>query len=368
MRILDRYILRQYIITFLVIIASFAVIFIVIDVFDRLPRLLRKDAEVGMIISYFLLRLPYLFVLTSPVSVLLSGLFMMNTLSKYNESIAIRAAGISIVRMVTPLFWFALAFAVFILLFGDFVLPQAEARRADLWNVQIQNKEMEDVKMRSNIHYRGADNNLYSIGFFHGYDNYIKTIDISTFDHETGHLERKIIAISATWEDTLHAGAGGWLAQDCYVRTFAPDGSFTAQHYDTRALDELRATPFDFVKLAKKPMAMNFFELRDYIDRLRSVGENYRQELTDLYFKLAFPFANFIIILFCVPLASTSTRSKGRGWVFLIGLVICFTYLSALRISQSLGYSGVLSPLTSAWLPNAIFGVAGVFFVLKAEV
>ncbi|MCD4829953.1 MAG: LptF/LptG family permease [Candidatus Cloacimonetes bacterium] len=367
MRILDRYILRQYIITFLVIIASFAVIFVVIDVFDRLPRLLRKEAGVEIIASYFLMRLPYLFVLTSPVAVLLSGLFMMNTLSKYNETIAIRAAGISIVRMVTPLFWFALLFAVFVLLFGDIVLPIAESKRADLWTEHIQNQKVEDIMMRSNIHYRGADNNLYHIGFFHGYENYIKTIDITTFDHESGHIEKKITAANATWRDTL-PGDPVWVASDCFVRTFNDDGSFSTQRYDTCPLPELTATPIDFVKLAKKPMAMNFFELKEYIGRLRSVGESYRKELTDLFFKIAFPFANFIIILFCVPLASASTRSKGRGWVFLIGLVICFAYLSALRVSQSLGYSGVLSPLTAAWLPNAVFGVAGVLFVIKAEV
>jgi len=364
MRILDRYILREYLITFLVIVASFAVIFIVIDVFDRLPRLLRKGAENAVIIEYFILRLPYLFVLTSPVAVLLSGLFLMNSLSKYNESIAMRAAGISIVRMVTPLFWFSLAFAVFIMLFGEYVLPLAESARENLYTSQIQKQKVEDIKMRSNIHYRGADDNLYYIGFFHGYENYIKTIDITTFDSSTGSISKKITAASATWNDTTRV----WKAQECTVRTFRQNGSFRAQFYDTRDLTELSATPGDFIKLAKKPMAMNFFELLEYINRLKSVGENYRKELTDLFFKIAFPFANFIIILFCVPLASTSTRSKGRGWIFLFGLVICFSYLSALRISQSLGYSGVLSPSTAAWLPNLLFGLAGVFFVIKSEV
>jgi lipopolysaccharide export system permease protein len=101
---------------------------------------------------------------------------------------------------------------------------------------------------------------------------------------------------------------------------------------------------------------------------LKRVGESYTNELVDLYTKISFPFANFIILLFCVPLATVSMRSKYRGMIFLLGILICFLFLTVLRISQSLGYNEVLSPFAAAWLPNIIFGLAGGVFVLKAEV
>jgi len=75
-----------------------------------------------------------------------------------------------------------------------------------------------------------------------------------------------------------------------------------------------------------------------------------------------------IILLFCVPLVSASSRSRGRGIIFAIGLLVCFLYLSALRICQSLGYNGVLSPMFAAWFPNIVFATIGIFFVIKAEV
>lgn len=56
---------------------------------------------------------------------------------------------------------------------------------------------------------------------------------------------------------------------------------------------------------------MNFYELREYINRLKKIGENYRKELVELNLKLSFPFANLIIMLFSIPLVSTSTRSRG---------------------------------------------------------
>ena len=362
MRLLDKYILREYIKIFLIILFSFSVLFLVVDISDRLPRLLSKGGEMKDIISYFLLRIPYLILISSPVMVLLSGLFLMNNLSKYNESVAIRGAGISIFRMVSPLIWFGFIFSVFIMLVGDLVLPQAEEYRNYIYKEKIKHQKVEDKKMRSHIHYLGTDNNLYYIGFFDGYRNNLKTIDITSFHPETGEVNRKITATSATWEEDE------WVFHNCYIRNFENGIPAGMEHYENKKIEEVDVTPLDFIKSAKKPISMNFFELKEYISRLKKVGEKFTKELVELNLKVSFPFANLIILLFSVPLVSTSSRSKGRGLIFGMGLLVCFLYLSTLRICQSLGYNEVLSPMVAAWLPNVVFATIGIFFVIKAEV
>lgn len=362
MRILDKYILSQFLKTFLIISFSLAIVFIVVDVFDRLPRLLRTTNELNFLVQYFILRIPYLFVITSPVTVLLAGLFLMDMLSRYSESIAIRASGVSILRLVKPLFIFGILYSIFIMFFGDFVLPKAEDYREYVFRVKIRGQEHEDVKMRSNIQYRGEGNTLYNIGFFDGFRNTLRMIDVTTLNPKTYEIERKLTATTAIWQNEQ------WVFDNCVIRLFK-DGQLTStRHYKSIVLDDINVTPIDFVKSAKSPMSMNYFELRDYIERLKRVGENYNTELVDLYMKISFPFANFIILLFCVPLATVSMRSRYRGMIFVIGIVICFLYLTLLRISQSLGYNEVLSPVTAAWLPNAIFLLTGMVFVSKAEV
>lgn len=362
MRILDRYILNQFLKTFIIILLSFSVLFLVIDISDRLPRLLRKDAAINDILLYFLLRIPYLMVLSAPVIILLTGLFVMNTLSKYNESIAIRAAGISILRMVTPILWFGFFFSILIMIFGDIFLPKVEEYRQFVYTEKIKNMKVEDKKMRSHIHYLGQDNNLYYIGFFDGYRNILKTIDISKYEEKKGILKRKITSTDAVWKNDK------WYFQNCDIRKFENNILVGMESYDSVVLPEVDVTPIDFVKSAKEPLSMNFFELKEYIERLKKIGEKYSKELVELNLKISFPFANLIILLFSVPLVSTSSRGKGRGLVFAIGLLVCFLYLSALRISQSLGYNEVLSPLFAAWLPNIIFATVGIYFVIKAEV
>ena len=362
MKILDKYILREYIKTLLIIIFSFSVLFLIVDISDRLPNLLRKDAPIDAMMTYFLLRIPYLILLSSPVMVLLSGLFLMNNLSKYSESVAIRGAGISILRMVSPLIWFGLFFSLLILILGEFVLPKAEEYRQYVYTEKIKHMKVEDKKMRSHIYYLGKDNSLYYIGFFDGYRNNLKTIDITKFDPQNGEIKRKITATSAVWEDNK------WKFQNCYIRNFENGILIGMEYYKSTTIEEVDVTPIDFIKSAKKPMSMNFFELKEYINRLKKVGEKYSKELVELNLKVSFPFSNLIILLFSVPLVSTSSRSRGRGLIFGIGLLVCFLYLSTLRICQSLGYNEVLSPIVAAWLPNLVFALIGIYFVIKAEV
>ena len=362
MRLLDRYLTREYLRFYLMILFSFTVIFLVVDFFDHLPRLLRRGATWDLMTMYFALRLPYLVILTSPVVVLLSGLFLMDSLSKFSESIAIRSAGISIVRMVRPLFVVGAIISIFVLLMGELLLPWAEAKRGYVYTVLIKKQKLEDKKMLSNIHYQGTDNNLYYIGFFDGYRNVLKTIDISNFDPETGILHSKIIADRATWK------GDGWEFENCYIRSFKDGMPDSTHFYPLTRLEFVDVTPADFIKSSKSPMSMNFFELKNYIKRLQKVGENYHKELTDLYYKVSFPIANLIILLFCIPLASASVRSRGRGLIFAIGLFVCFFYLSILRLAQSLGHSGVITPLSSSWIPHAIFLVIGLYFLFKAEI
>ncbi len=362
MRILDKYILKQYLGTFIIILLSFMAMFIVIDVFDRLPRLLKYDNDYILIAKYFLLRVPYLTILVSPVIVLLSGLFLMNTLSKYHESIAMRAAGISIIRMVSPLLVVGILMSLIIALLGEFALPPIEEYRSKIYNVDIKKQELEDIKLRSNIYYSGSQGYLYYIGFFDGHQNIMRTIDITKFDGKNGRIQRKITANDAVWNGEK------WLFSYCYDREFT-NGELSKYQFATRRqIDEIRATPNDFIKIAKPNLAMNYFELKEYIESLKIIGEKYHVQLVDLYTKISFPLANFIILLFCVPLASTSVRSKGRGMIFLIGVIICFAYLTTLRICQSLGYNEVISPIWAAWFPNLIFFTLGIFFLIKSEV
>lgn len=362
MRILDRYLIREYIRTFAVILLSLSVVFIVIDIIDNLPRLMRFGATFNQAVLYYLLRLPYLIILTSPVTMLLTGLFLMNSLAKYNESVAIRAAGISIKRAMLPLFGLGLLMSLVIGMFGEYVLPKSEETRSYVYRVLIRDEQPEDQMLKSRIHYQGKDGRFFYFGYFDGYKNTLRVIDIVKFDSAKGEVTERISASAAEWKYDQ------WVLRDCEIRTFKDNLPIEWKHYQTSVLPVMDVHPRDFIRITKKTLSMNFLELYDYIERLKRTGDDYTKELVDLHFKIAYPLTNLIVIFFFIPIATSNIRSKGRGWIFMLGLVVCFLFLTILRISQSLGYNQILPPVIAAWGPNALFTMLGFIFLRKAEI
>ena len=362
MRILDRYVLREFLRTYLIIFFSFAVVFIVIDVVDNLPRLIRNGATTQQATIYYLLRLPYLVVLTSPVTVLLTGLFMMNALSKHNESIAMRAAGISIKRAMLPLFGVGLFISFAIAALGEYVLPWAETQRNYVYNVQIKGEQPDNVMLKANINYQGKANDFYYFGFFDGYKNNLKVIDLTRIDYKTKQIVEHITASSADWNGSR------WIIQDCEIRRFQDGKQVYHQYFPSTNLAILDVQPQDFIRITQKTLSLTFWQLKDYIQRIKKLGEKPTKEIVDLHMKIAFPLTNLIVIFFFLPIATSNTRSKGRGWVIMLGLMVCFSYLIVVRVIQSLGYTGVIHPVWSAWLPNIAFSLLGFAFMQKAEI
>ncbi len=362
MRTLDRYLIREFIKTYLILLVSMSVVFIVIDVIDHLPRLIRHEATLRQASYYYILRLPYLIILTSPITVLLTGLFLMNQLSKYNESTAIRAAGISIKRSMLPLFFLGILMSMIIAVMGEYLLPHSEAKREYLYRVLIRDEQPEDQMLKSRIHYIGKNKFLYYFGFFDGYNNSLRIIDISDIDAKTGKVREKITAGSAEWK------FNNWILRDCEVRKFDGEKTTSWNKYASIVLPVMDVKPQDFIRITKKTLAMNFFELSEYIGRLKKLGDDYNKEMVDLHMKLAYPLTNFIVIFFFVPIATSNIRSKGRGLIFMLGILVCFLYLTLTRISQSLGYNQILSPPLAAWSPNIIFLLIGIIFVKKSEI
>jgi lipopolysaccharide export system permease protein len=245
---------------------------------------------------------------------------------------------------------------------GEYVLPRSEAKREYVYNVLIKDEQPEDKMLKSRIHFQGKDGYFFYFGFFDGYKNTLRVVDIIKFDDTTGTISERISASSAEWKQNR------WFLHDCEIRKFKNHNPVEWKYYSSIMLPVMDVKPEDFIRITKRTVAMNFFELRDYIERLKKTGDDFSKELVDLHVKIAYPMTNLIVIFFFIPIATSNIRSKGRGWIFMLGLVVCFMYLTIMRISQSLGYNQILPPVIAAWAPNVLFTIIGYFFLRKAEI
>ena len=111
---------------------------------------------------------------------------------------------------------------------------------------------------------------------------------------------------------------------------------------------------------------MTFDELHEYIVLLERGGKDVRKQLIDYHGQYAFPFANFIVILFGVPFASV--RKKG-GIAIQIGaaMVISFVYLLFTEVSQTIGYASDMNVVLSGWMANILFFIGGIITIVKTR-
>jgi len=148
-------------------------------------------------------------------------------------------------------------------------------------------------------------------------------------------------------------------------RLFSEEGE-TRTQYRTMQAPFITLSTSDFARIDTKPEQMNYFELSNYIEKVKHQGGDASQWLVDLYMKLSFPLVSFVIVFFGAPMAASTTMS-GKTASFGIALVICFIYYALINLFQILGRNQTIDPLTAAWLPNAIFFVIGIYMHVRAR-
>ncbi len=371
MRLLDRYLAQKFLFTLCFPIVAFISIFIVIDLVERLSDYIDRDVPGLIIASYYFYFTPYIIVLMFPIAMLLAALFSIGQLSKYNELTAMKASGVSLYRILAPIYLIAFALSLGLMLFAEKVVPVANQRKAEIKDQHMDRLPQNLPARLSNIYLQDHAQNASAtpeaptqsrsrrvfIGF---YNAEAKTAEkVSIQDYKGVFITHRVDANTLRWRENA------WHAAHGYERTFSNGGEVAAK-FDTLPLPNLFFTPEVLNKVQKDPEEMSYGELQQFIKEVANNGGNPERWLVDLYLKISFPFANFIIVLFGAPLAVGRLRSSGAVGVALT-LVIAFLYFGTVKTGQTLAQSGSLSPLLGAWMGNTIFFVAGLFVLLRAR-
>ena len=357
MTVLDKYVLRKFVINLLISIGAFVMIFLVVDLIENVDKFIDRDATVSIVFFYYIYYIPYIINLTLPISMLLSCLFTLGSMSQHNEIVAQKSAGISLYRIFSPLFILAFLISLGAGSFSEFVVPWTNQKRMDLYRYEIQKHPRNQGTKRNNIYLQDTKNRKISIAFFNGNTNEAKKVSLQYFDGR--QLVKRMDAQTMSWQDNT------WVLHDVIERVFE-DTMVTRSKYDELIIADLKFKPESLLELQKKPEEMSYFELETFIKDMTTIGAEVRKWIVELYLKISYPFANFIIILFGAPIAARKRRS-GTAVGIGISLLICFVYFLFIRIGQVMGHQGTLSPLLGAWLGNIIFGIAGLYTLVTAR-
>src|ERR1041385_512761 len=354
MTIIDRYVLRQFIVTAIFALFAFIIIFVVVDMMENLDDFLDRSASIGIIVTYYLYFIPEIVKLLIPVAMLLSALFTTGRLSTYNELTALKSSGFSLYRFMAPLLVFALLVSAASIYFNGWIVPYANKKKLAIGREYFQ-KNIEFVS-RSNIFIQESPARILSIGMFDDIRNVAHLVSIQDFNrNDPTIIERRYDAKEMQWDPASKS----WVLINGIERKFN-GGKEAINQFSRLQVGGLNFYPEDIKKKQEKPDEMDYPDLQQFIENQQRAGQDVSRWLVDFYGKIAFPFASFIVVLFGIPFSSVKRRS-GLGVEFGIAIAICFLYMIFLKVSQAFGENGDLNPLLTAWLANIIFFLAGIY-------
>jgi len=353
--VIDRYVLREFLRYYSLALVGFVAFVILFDALEKIDTFLDYDATVGQIARYYLYSLPYKAILVGPVAPLLATFLCLGAMTRFQEITVLKAAGMSLYRLLLPLYVLGLVISAATFGVGEGIMPETNRRATEIMEHEIKGRSLQSLGSRNNVTYLGRNNRLFVI---RRYDIPRKAmVDPTIQDFDGDRMTRRIDARSAFWKN------GAWVLVDGMERTFDPQGLETAVPFDTLRAD-FPERPEDFAKEETSPDEMSFAQLRRYAQRVRQSGSTVERYETEIQLRFAFPLVSLVVILIGSSLA-VQIRRGGIALGFGISLGIAFAYWSLIRAGQVLGNNGTLPPLLAAWLGNLVFLGLGTFLLVR---
>jgi lipopolysaccharide export LptBFGC system permease protein LptF len=128
MSVVARYVLSEFLRLFAICMLGFLLIYVLVDLFDRLDGFLKYHASIGAVVRYLMFKVPLIVTQLVPIATLGAVLFTLGTMARHSELTAMRASGISTVQIAAPLFVVAVVLSLVILAWNETVVPYATER------------------------------------------------------------------------------------------------------------------------------------------------------------------------------------------------------------------------------------------------
>ena len=360
-RILDRYIFREVVMTFLFGICAFSAVFIGSGTLFRIAKYITDyGASFESVIKIFIFGLPNIIMWTFPMSILLGVLLTFGKLSSSSEITAMKSCGIGFSRIAAPAIFLGVIVSGLAIMFNEHVVPWANTAYSNVLYYEIQGnttmKSQEHVVIKDIQH--GEIRRLVYARFFNADNQTLQAVTMQDFD-ENGHLQRVENAEYAEWsgkEWTLHNGILYDVGQT--------DGDHTVRF--TKQVLPIVASPKQIMREQKKPEELTMKELKAQIAIMKTQYVNTSKLETELYQRITVPMASLIFALIGVPLGLQPTRnSSSMG--FAMSVIIIFFYYAIMTLANALGRGGVIPPAFAVWIPNIIGLFAGAILIHRAS-
>ena len=350
-KVLDKYLLKQIIMMFLMGVFIFTTIIFASDTFITLIKQISQfGVPFKIAFIMILLNLPAVIVLSIPMGVLLSTVMVLNKLSLSSEITVMRSCGIGLNRIAKPIFIFSIVMALMTFVINESVAPIMTKTSKDLALWSLGQKNIPDGKENFVFKELGASSYLRRL-FYVGKSEKKILYNVTVLDNSKPETIQVLQAREGK------TSPQGWVFNKGAIYTIDHNGQvLNTTLFDTSTVQ----FGLDLSREMNNNVAseMNFINLSKYLLKTELSDEDRRTYTVHLYDKLALPLATVVFVLLGVPLAITPPRVRyNRGFLFTILIIFAFYVLRALSISM--GGAGTIPPALAAWIPDLVLAVLG---------
>ena len=359
MRILTRYVLREFLVPFFYCLTGFLSIYVLFDLFGSFSRMLNARISFGDAVLYFCAYLAPYFHYIVPAALMLATLYTMWCFCRHSELTAMRASDISFIAIVKPLLAVSIAAAAGVAWVNESFVP-ARAQ----WATQMRNAQFDLEKMAKadNIVFRNArEDRTWNVNSILDADGeHLKDVRV-TVDRPDGGA--RLLSVTAARADYLD---GEWWFAEPKVQHYDAFGQEVATPVPEldvlplRCFAEFREKPADFI-MQNRPWKFNSIrDRRRYLRAHPMLSSEIRRDYTyDTWAQIMAPFACIIITLFAIPAGIASGRqSVFKGILKALGMYFSFYGLTIAMMV--LAKNGWFPVIPAAILPAALFLVLGI--------
>jgi lipopolysaccharide export system permease protein len=350
---LDRYVGALFFSSYATALFIVVGLFLVLDLAGKIdeyiePMLDGSGTPSILIVRYYLLHIPFLFLQVAPFVTLVASLFTLSKLLKYQETVGALAAGVSAHRLLAPVL--VLAAVAGGLMFGlRESLTAKLANRRDGLRFVLEEKNYDQVYR--NLFLRDLSGSVVHLSEFRPATGDPPFAEVRGFraDLATSH---EWVTIEADRAVYVRRGTGtGWRLEN---GTRLEIGA--TKKIDM--LDGFEFTPEFALTVARAhdtPLDLSYAETREMT---RRDPDNVAYQ-TLLNYHVTFPLANIVLVLVGVPLLMRYERKRAAAGLA-AGSLLCISFFATDLVFRNLGLQAALDPRLAAWIPILFFGSLGI--------
>lgn len=358
-QIVDTYILLDFLFYFALCLASFVVMAVIYNFFELLSDIIKNQIPLTKVFTYLFFLTPKLIYDTLPISVLVSVLVTFGILTKNNEVTAFKACGVSVRRLGMPVIVMSILLSGALFAFDYLYVPEANTKQDALRN-EIKGRPVQTYLRKDQKWIYGNGPRIFYYRLFDTNQNIMVGVSVYELDPQTFALRKQISAERAQWQPAMQK----WIFQDGWNRELKGTIETRFDAFQATTFPELNEGPNWFIHEVKQDKQMNYLELQNYIDDLQKRGFDTVQLRVQLYKKFSVPIFAFIMAMISVPfgfLVGNRGAMAGIG----VSIAIAMAYWGVDKFFEQIGNVNHLPAAVAAWSPDALFGLAGAYLLLR---